>query len=346
MAGLTEKEIGRIRDELKNCKRPIFFFHDDADGLCSFLLLYRHIREGKGIVVKSKPSVDKVLANKVFDYEADKVFILDLAVMRQEFIDAVKRPVIWIDHHAPTDLNNVLYFNPRVHKSDIIYPVTNICYDVVKENLWIAMVGCVGDWYLPEFKDEFCEKYPDLLDKDIDTPPKALFESEIGTLAKIFNFVLKGPSKNVNNCMKVLTRINSPYEILKQETPQGKFIYRKYESINKDYEKMVKEAEKEAKKKDDFIIYTYTEDRMSFTGELSNELLYKYPHKSIIIIAREKAGEMRMSLRTKDVLLPPILEKALAGLEGYGGGHEHACGACVKKEQFREFIENLRREIA
>ena len=50
---------------------------------------------------------------------------------------------------------------------------------------------------------------------------------------------------------------------------------------------------------------------------------------------REKDDEMRMSLRSNKKL-PPIIEKALEGIEGYGGGHEYACGACVKKKNFKD----------
>ncbi len=342
---LEPAEIMRIKEELKNSQRPIFLFHDDADGLCSFLLLYRYIREGKGVVVKSRPSVDLKFVKPVIEYEADKAFVLDIAILKQEFVDEVKRPVIWIDHHKPGDLDNVLYFNPRKHKHDIVYPVTNICYDVVEQDIWIAMAGCVGDWYLPSFKEEFCRKYPDLLDGSVTDPAKALFESKLGHLVKILNFVLKGSTRDVMKCVKVLTRVKEPYEILDQQTSQGKFIYRRFESINQTYDQMLNDAIKKYKKNDLFLIYTYPDNKTSFTGELSNELLYRYPEK-IIIIAREKDGEMRMSLRSGGkIMLPPVLDRALTGIEGYGGGHEYACGACVKKEDFPIFIENLRKEI-
>jgi len=39
------------------------------------------------------------------------------------------------------------------------------------------------------------------------------------------------------------------------------------------------------------------------------------------------------------------LTRALIGIEGYGGGHEHACGAAIKKHDFKRFVENLRREL-
>jgi len=339
MAGLTEKEIMKVRDELKNCSRPLFFFDDDADGLSSFLLLYRYVNEGRGVCVKTVPNIDEKFIRKVVEYDADKVFVLDVAQMKQEFVDAVKRPVIWIDHHPLQDLNKVEYFNPR--KNDITCPTSNLCYDIVKQDIWIGMIGCVGDWFLPGFKDEFCEQYPDLLDTSITKADDALFESKIGFLAKIFGFVLKGTTKDAMKSVKVLTRIKTPYEILNQETPQGKYLYDRFNKVNGAYEELLQDIDKKVDEKDQFLVYTYPGSKMSFTGELSNEVLHKYPDK-IIIIAREKSGEMRMSLRSRDFVLLPILEKALVGLDGYGGGHEHACGANVKKEQFETFLNRLR----
>jgi len=341
---LKESEINKIREELKNSQRPIFLFHDDADGLCSFLLLYRYLKEGKGVVIKSRPYIDEKFSHKVINYEADKVFILDIAVVKQEFIDEVKRKVIWIDHHSPLDLERVDYFNPRIHQDDIIYPVTNICYDIVKQDIWIAMAGCIGDWFLPSFKDEFLKEYPDLFDKDMENPGEILFNSKIGLLVKMINFVLKGSTKDANKCMKVFTRINSPYEILDQTTSRGKFIHARYLKINQEYEELLQQAKK-SPKDDMFLIFKYPDNKMSFTGDLSNELLYLHPDK-IVIVAREKSGEMRMSLRSSNVNLRQILPKALVGLEGYGGGHEFACGASVKSEQFDTFISNLRNEVS
>ena len=92
------------------------------------------------------------------------------------------------------------------------------------------------------------------------------------------------------------------------------------------------------------LLFTYS-NIMSFTGDLSNELLYRFP-KKLIIVAREKSGEMKCSLRSSGhVSVSNILKKALVGLDGYGGGHEHACGACIKKEDFKRFVENIRKEL-
>jgi len=42
-----------------------------------------------------------------------------------------------------------------------------MCYKIVREkkDLWIAMIGCIADQYMPEFTKEFIKEYPDLLEE-------------------------------------------------------------------------------------------------------------------------------------------------------------------------------------
>lgn len=340
---LTEKQLQQIKDELDNCQNPLFFFDDDPDGLSAFLLLYRYKKEGHGFVVKTHPKLDAQYAPKIESYDADKVFVLDVANLEQDFIDASKVPVIWIDHHGPYERNNVRYFNPRLSKKDANIPTTYMCYNAVKQDLWIAIAGCIADYYMPDFFNEFEEKYPDLANgkKSIGD---LYFKSRLGTLIKVFSFSLKGKTSEVMKCMKVLTRIKSPYEILNQETAQGRFIYKRYEKINKLYENLLDDAIKNAGK-EKMLVYTYADDKMSFTGDLANELLNEFPDK-IIVVGRKKDEEIRMSIRSRNTLIPPLLEKSLSGLEGYGGGHEYACGANVKQDDFKEFIKRMRENIS
>ncbi len=340
---LTEKQYGQIRKELAECTRPLFFFHDDADGLCSFLLLYRYIKEGKGICVKSTPKVDMKFYRKVEEYSPDKIFVVDLAMVDQDFIDACKVPIIWIDHHEPLKRSKVKYFNPRVNDADDNQPASYLCYRAVKQDMWIAMLGCVGDWYLPDFTKEFSQQYPDLLDKRINKPEAALFDSKLGELVKMISFLLKGKISDVNKCVKIMTRIDNPYDYFNTDLPPIKFLLKRYERFKKTYDVLLESALKK-KTKDKLYVFTYYDDKVSLTKELSNELLYMMPNK-LIILCREKSGEMKCSLRCGKLLLPPILQKSLFGLEGHGGGHEHACGAVVNKEDFKHFIDNIRDEI-
>jgi single-stranded DNA-specific DHH superfamily exonuclease len=339
---LTEKQYQQIKEELDNCKNPIYFFDDDADGLSSFLLLYRYKREGHGIVVKTHPHLDEKLADKIEEYQADKVFVLDVAHVQQEFIDRSKVPVIWIDHHGPAERHNVKYFNPRLSKKDDNIPTTYLCYRAVSQDLWIAALGCIADYYLPDFLSEFKKNYPGLITSE-KTIGEIYFDSKFGELIKVFSFMLKGKTSDVMKNIKILTRIRHPNEILNQETPQGKFILKGYEKIKKQYDALLKDAV-QSSEKSGLLVFTYEDDKTSFTGDLANELLYRFPEK-VIIVGRKKNDDVRMSLRSTKTQIPKILEKALTGLEGYGGGHEYACGASVKQTNFPEFLKRIKENI-
>ncbi|MBI4141955.1 DHH family phosphoesterase [Candidatus Woesearchaeota archaeon] len=343
MPVLTKDECSRILDELTNCQRPLFLFHDDPDGLASFLILYRWKQEGRGLPVKAVPRITTQFLQKIIDYDADKVFVLDVAVVEQDFLDQAKVPVVWIDHHPLLEREKVLYFNSRKH-DNLNVPTPHLCFDVVKQDLWLAVVGCVGDWHLPsELLEGFREEFSDLLPENINTPEQALFDSKTGLLAKVLSFNLKGKMQDVMKSIKVLTRINSPYEILNQETPRGRLIFKKFEEINAKYEELLGRAIK--KKSDDPIfVFTYSDDELSLTKDVANELLYRFPDK-IIILGRERSGEVRCSLRSAKQDIQKILESALIGVQGHGGGHEHACGASIKKEDFEQFVKNIRKEI-
>lgn len=337
---LNKKQITEIREALEFSKKPLIFFHDDADGLCSFILLYRFVNEGKGIIVKTTPKIDEKFLPKVVEYSPDKIFIVDTALVDQDFIDKAKTEIIWIDHHDPLKRYNVKYYNPRESNYSDNIPVSALCYDVVQEDMWISMLGSIGDWYWPSFAEEFKKEYPDLLPEDVKDPETALFETKLGELIKIVSFILKGKTSEVMKCVKILTRIKSPYEILNGTTPAGKYILKEYRSANKEYEKLLKKS-LEQKPDGKLLIFRYLHGKISFTKDIANELLHRHPDK-IIIIAREKSDEMKMSIRSKKTILPPIIQKALSGVEGFGGGHEYACGANVKKKDCEKFIEQFK----
>ena len=64
-----------------------------------------------------------------------------------------------------------------------------------------------------------------------------------------------------------------------------------------------------------------------------------------LIIARRKDDRIIMSLRSTKTVLPPIIKKALNGIDGYGGGHDLACAANVPEQDFTEFINKLKAQI-
>ncbi len=333
--------LKQIKTYLENSTNPLIFFDDDADGLASFLLIHKYLDRGKGIPVKHNILDDSYL--KSVDYYApDLILVLDKHAISQDFIDKVNVPILWIDHHPVEDIKGVKHFNPRYLDPKDKRCTSYWCYEIVKENLWIAMVGIVADWDLEHY-EEFCNKYKDLANPNLKEPPEVLFNTKLGLLAKLFTFILTGKSDDVKKSINILSRINDPYELLDKTTPRGKFIYKRFEKLNNDYERILHDALKNNIVYKKVLFYTYTVKDTSYTGVLANELIYKFPDK-VVIIAREKEGMMKMSLRSyykSNIILNPLLNKALDGLKGRAGGHEHACGGEIDKDDFKEFIDRL-----
>ena len=256
---LTSQQITSLQEELLNSKNPLFLYDSDADGLASFLLLYRMHREGKGIRVTSISNLNLDFVKRIKELNPDKIFILDIPVLDQQFVDELKRPVFWLDHHEPQLLQGVNYFNPRIADPDAYIPTTRMAYQVSQnpEDLWIAAIGCLADWHMPDFIEEFIEKYPGFLSKKTDLTT-ALYKEPVGKLVKLFFFLQKGPSNEVRKSISVLMKMHSPQEIFNQETAAGKFLYKRFDSINSRYESILSHAKEKVTKSKILIYVTIT----------------------------------------------------------------------------------------
>ena len=103
---LAKKQLEEIRTHLEKAQNPVFYYDNDADGLCAFLLLRRFIGRGYGVAIRSYPDLNEQYLRKAEQLKADYIFILDKPVISKEFISAVdlmQIPIVWIDHH---DMNN------------------------------------------------------------------------------------------------------------------------------------------------------------------------------------------------------------------------------------------------
>jgi len=334
---LTEEEIKEIREHLEKAQNPIFFFDNDQDGLCSFLLLQRYIERGKGVPIKSFPELDSDYFRKINELNADYVFILDKPVVSEEFwkeIEQVNIPVVWIDHHekqneVPEFVN---YYNP-IYSNKTNEPVSALCYQVSqkKEDLWIATIGCVSDKFLPDFYKEFKEKYPDLSCECKDAFD-VYYKAEIGKVGKLMSAGLKDKTTNVISMLKFLMQVKNPYEVLEESS--GNFLmHKRFEQIDGKYQKLLKEAI-EGYDDSNVLFFQYGGD-LSISGELSNELSYRFPNKFIVVMYI-KGAKANISGRGKNIRESVL--KTIEGLEGAtGGGHEDAVGAQVRVEDIELF---------
>lgn len=355
---LTKKQIDEIKEHLHKAQNPLFFFDNDADGLCSFLLLQRYLGRGKGVAVKSFPDMDAGYFRKVHELDADYIFILDKPLVSKGFFEEVEKhniPVVWIDHHLidmagiPDFVN---YYNPLLNKKSILgkfshkpktgEPVTALCYQITKreEDLWLAVIGCVSDKFTPKFYKEFEKKYPELSIKSKDAFD-IFYKSEIGRIAKIFAFALKDRTTNVVSMIKFLIKVKNPYEIL-EENSANKLMHSRFEQINSKYQKYLSRAVETGKNSGKLLFFKYSGD-LSISSDLSNELHYLFP-KKIIVVLYLAASKINISVRGKNSR--KILLQSIENLEGAtGGGHPDAAGATIATKDLEKFKENFEKLV-
>lgn len=341
---LPKSEIKKLKEELDNCKNPLFFYDSDGDGLCSFLLFYRYKREGHGIIVKARPYVDEFFLKSVEKYKPDKIFVLDTHSISEEFIEKAKVPIIHVDHHLRDEkIHGVKTFNPRFFDKDDNSPTSSICYHVVKQDLWLGAAGTIGDWRYNEVVKAFSKENPDLMDKKLKDPGEILYKTKIGFLSRLIDFTTREKTEDVKIAVMDLIKITSPEEILEQTTEAGKTVYENAMKTYSRYKEIYEQAEKEIKK-DKLLVFIHPRSPYSFAGELANELVFNHPDK-VVLVAREHSDEMKLSIRSATIEIRTKVLKALKGIEGTGGGHERAVGGNVKTADFDRFVEQFKAQL-
>jgi single-stranded DNA-specific DHH superfamily exonuclease len=341
---LTQKQIKQIKEHLDKAHNPVFFFDNDQDGLCSFLLLQRYIGKGKGVPIKSFSGLTAEYFKRIEEFNSDYIFILDKPLVSEEFFEKVSQiniPVVWIDHHVVEKkifLPMVDYYNPYFNKKSGTEPVTALCYQVTKKknDLWLAVAGCIADKLIPKFYSEFRKKYPDLSIESLDAF-EIYYKSLIGKVARMFGFGLKDKTTNVMTMLRFLSSAKTPYDVL-EESSKNHAMHYKFNFIEGKSRKFLKKAIALEKKSEKILFFQYGGD-LSISSELSNELSYLFP-KKIIIVVYISGGKTNISIRGKNVLR--ILAKTLEGLENAtGGGHDEAVGARIQTEDLEKFRESF-----
>lgn len=342
---LTNKQISEIRLHLDNAQNPLFFFDNDADGLASFLLLRRAVGRGRGIAIKSFPGLDVNYMRKVHELRPDYIFILDKPQVSVEFLKEAHEaglPIVWIDHHDVElpELNElVYYFNSMRSEKPSSEPVTYWSYKVAgkKEDMWLALVGCIGDGFIPDFSQEAVDKYPELW-RNVGSAFEGLYETQIGKISRILGFALKDSTSNVVKMIKMMFTAG-PQEVLQDD--KKNIMLQRFRQIDSKYSKLVEKAMLNASKSK--LLYFQYGGELSISADISNELIYRYPDK-IIVVAYLKGTKANLSLRGKNVR-----EFTLKGIEGIenarGGGHNDATGAQMNVEDLPRFKEKLEKLI-
>lgn len=340
---LTEEQMTEIREHLENAKNPVFFFDNDPDGLCSFLILQRFLGKGRGVVIKSYPYLDKNYFSRVEEFKADYIFVLDKGV-DDGFIEQAKEkniPVVCIDHHNMPKPEMEYYYNP-FYNDKTNEPVSYLCYRITrrKEDIWLAALGCISDSYVPDFFKEFTEKYGDLVDSKWKNAFDIRYKTRLGKILALIGFAMKDRTSNVVAMMKFLIKVSNPGELL-EENEKTRAFFKRFNEINEKYQRLMKKAEEDTG--GDILFFSYSGD-ISISQYVADELMYKYPGKVIVVIY-SKGNIANISLRWDRDIRTPLVE-VIKNIEGSrGGGHENSSGARIPSDKIPEFKENLSKEI-
>ena len=348
---LTQKQSDEIKGHLEMAQNPIFFFDNDQDGLCSFLLLQRFLGRGKGVAAKSFPDLTQEYFRKVKELGADYIFILDKPLVSNAFLEEAHKvniPVVWIDHHkinkaAIPDFVN--YYNPSFNKNQSSEPVTALCYEITKckgkDDMWIAAVGCISDGFVPDFYGEYEKKYPDLAIKTRDAF-EILYKSQTGKISRMLSFGLKDRTTNVVNMLRFLIKAKSPYEVL-EDSQKNHAMHVRFEQIFSKFQRLLKKAVYIAKNSEKLVFFQYGGD-LSISADISNEVSYMFPNK-IVTVVYVKGAKANISMRGKEAR--NIILKAIEGLEhASAGGHEVAVGGQIGIDDLERFRENVEKHVS
>lgn len=344
---LSEKEISELKGHLEKAQNPVFFYDNDADGLCSFLILRRFLGRGKGVVVRSYPDLGGSYVRKVKELGADYVFVLDKPVISREFVqklDMMQVPFVWIDHHKmerdwqPEEFSQTWIYNS--YKKNEGEPVTYTCFELTKrqEDLWIAVMGCIADHYMPSFAKEFGKKYPSFWG-NVKEPFEAYYKTEIGKIALALNFGLKDSTSNIVRMQNFLISCRGPEEVFLESKANASFL-KKYKEIKKKYEILLEKGREHVGEKMIFFEYSGS---LSISSELANELSFLYPNKYILVVYR-KGIFANLSIRGKDARR--ILQSVIKDMKNAsGGGHERSVGARIMVEDLIRFKKAFEKKI-
>lgn len=340
---LTKKQVKEIRGHLEKTQNPLFFFDNDPDGLCSFLLLRRFIGRGKAVPVKLNP-LDISYFRRVKEFNPDYIFILDVPEISSEFLEEVDKlnlPVVWIDHHGLVQElpNFVHYYDPVLNKKSSNEPVTALCYQIVgnKEESWLGSIGCISDRFIPDFYEDFLKKYPEL-GKKSEVPFEIYFETDLGKICRMLWNGLKDRTTYVMKMIRFMIDARGPYDIL-EEKKENEIMHKRHAELE---EKEISLFEKAKKGYDGGKVFFFKYgSEFSISASLANRISHYFPGR-IIVIANIKGSRLNISIRGKKVR-DKMMEIISKIENSRGGGHEDAMGAQFDEKDWDFFKKEVRK---
>lgn len=337
------EKAARFLKSVKENDNVVIIFNNDADGICSCALvdiLLRKKLKKETLLISQPMPMDKNLISRIRTTVPDKIIFLDLAADQQE--QMVKKiaglaEVLIIDHHqVHKDMNSgrIVHFNPRMKKKGIYQSTSYLAYricsklDDMKEHMWIAAAGMIGDYKLDDSEElvkEIMKKYG---------AEKELYKSFLG---RITDMISAAQATKALSCEQMVRIIETSDAEGIRNNEKLADAYRKVEN---ETARLMEDAEAHAERHGNIVLYDF-KSSISLRSEISTRLSSRFKGKTVVIY--EKIGsKFKISGRNqsgKDVA--KLFKEAGEGLDVLAGGHEAAAGAAVAVNDWDEFKKRL-----
>lgn len=336
----------RAVEFLKKIKQKddvIIIFNNDADGICSGVLVEKILYEvtGKRSYMIAQPMPpEKNLLRKIQSTLPTKIILTDMAIDQQPQLVrklASISDVLILDHHQlKKDMNsgNVVHYNPRMEKSHVYQSTSYIAYKIcsmikdVQDSLWVAAVGMVADYDLTYSQDVVEE-----IRKKFDIQGK-LYDSWIGRIADMIEAARSSKAYTCEQMLEIIFSAKSEEDVLKNHV-----FLEAYKEVQNEIMTVLTDAETNSEITDRIMFYNI-KSKYNLSSFISTRLSEIYENRLIVVY--QKAGSrIKVSARCqKGMNVGKIMETATEGI-GSGGGHEAAAGATFDVQSWEVFKNNV-----
>jgi single-stranded DNA-specific DHH superfamily exonuclease len=328
--------------------KRILLYHNDPDGICSAALLLRFF-PGFETIPRAGPWTSSEFVDELIRKRPRLVLFMDIPVDQEEkkIRKLLKRTgcmVVIIDHHIyeeNLDSKEILHINPRFRDKNAYIPCSTMIYRMlekmgfdVRKFCWIAAMGIIGDYAFEgsaDILDECRKEYPYLLRK---RPLDSKLSEGADTIS--YSTIIKG-LKGAGESLKVLMK-----SLDYGEFAGDKKLQRWREEMEREFEFILKDAEREEHPDIGLVIYTI-KTRFNVTSLVATHFSEKDRNKIIMVRKQLKKG-WKACLRNQSgrINLGRVVKKCVSGI-GSGGGHEKAAGILTTDwEKFKKrFISSL-----
>lgn len=339
-------------------KDVVIVYHGDTDGVCSAFLLTK-LLEGQGCEVaqhatRNVPRVTQDLMLEILEAKPEIVIMVDFAedidkAARRLTVHAIDSCVI--DHHVPRDYrfpNGMVYSNPHQEKKTM--PCSAYIYDIcssiidMKKYIWIAATGTISDYGAAERPDmikKVMAEYPDLFEtKEIDQ--EKLRKTTFGVLGNMLNSAsVWGEYQGIEMSFEVLMSCETPSDLMAKDTSKKRMLWMKFDEVEEELRHVVEEF-RARHNTEGYVKYMKFESQFGIQATAATVISGEYDN-CVVMLIRRKPKMFSASMRDQSGKhdLNAIIQKALEGLDGRGGGHAKASAVKVAARDFPEFFDRF-----